>query len=90
MASQARRVVVKGRVQGVFFRDTCQREAQSRGVAGWVRNDEHGSVTAHFEGDAEAVAAMVEWARTGPRRAEVGDVQVREVEPEGCGDFAVQ
>ncbi|MGH8966187.1 MAG: acylphosphatase, partial [Actinomycetes bacterium] len=46
----ARRVVVHGRVQGVFFRDTCRREAQARGVAGWVSNRHDGTVEALFEG----------------------------------------
>ncbi len=90
MADMARRVVVQGRVQGVFFRDSCRREAKSRGVSGWVRNDERGSVTAHFEGDGDAVAAMVDWARSGPPRAEVEDVEIRDADPEDCSDFVVE
>lgn len=86
----AREVTVHGRVQGVFFRDTCTREATSRGVSGWVRNDDDGTVTAHFEGDADAVDAMVEWARSGPPRAQVEDVEVREAEPSGASDFTVR
>jgi acylphosphatase len=53
-----RRVIVHGRVQGVFFRDTTRRMAQSRGVSGWVRNNPDGTVEAAFEGEPEAVEAM--------------------------------
>ena len=66
-----RRVVVHGQVQGVFFRDTTRRQAESRGVAGWVRNRADGAVEAVFEGEPEAVESMLRLlparARTGPR-----------------------
>ena len=54
------RVVVHGRVQGVFFRDTVRRAARDRGVAGWVRNRRDGAVEAVFEGEPDAVEALVE------------------------------
>ncbi|MEW2135759.1 acylphosphatase [Streptomyces sp. NPDC005409] len=73
-----KRVIVSGTVQGVFYRDTCRREAVARGVSGWVRNLPDGDVEALFEGDEDAVAAMVRWARTGPPAAEVRAVEVRE------------
>ncbi|MFF8268525.1 acylphosphatase [Streptomyces sp. NPDC016562] len=73
-----KRVIVSGTVQGVFYRDTCRREAVARGVSGWVRNLPDGEVEALFEGDEDAVAAMVRWARTGPPEAEVRAVEVRE------------
>ena len=77
-------------MQGVFFRDSARRAAESRGVAGWARNREDGTVEAWFEGPDDAVAAMVEWARTGPSRAEVSSVDVDEVEPEGLTGFDVR
>ena len=77
-------------MQGVFFRDSARREAEARGVAGWVRNCSDGSVQAWFEGAPEAVLAMVEWARSGPSRAEVSRVDVEEVPPEGLSGFAVR
>jgi len=86
----ARRVVVHGRVQGVFFRDSTQREAESRGVAGWVTNRDDGAVEAHFEGAPDAVESMVEWARSGPSRADVTAVDVNDVEPEGLDGFDVR
>ena len=84
-----RRVIVHGRVQGVFFRDTTRRMAQSRGVFGWVRNNPDGTVEAAFEGEAEAVEAMVQFAREGPRGAAVETVEVIDAEPEGLTGFRV-
>jgi acylphosphatase len=89
-APVARRVVVHGSVQGVFFRDTTRRRAESRGVAGWVRNCPDGSVEAWFEGDGDAVDALLAFAREGPRGADVTDVEVHEVAPEGHSGFSVR
>ena len=85
-----RRVVVSGHVQGVFFRDTCRREAARHGVTGWVRNCPDGTVEAVFEGPEDAVAAMVAWARRGPAHAVVDDVRVTEEPPEGTDGFTVR
>ena len=82
-------VTVTGLVQGVFFRAETQQEAYRLGVAGWVRNRPDGSVAAHFEGEPEAVDAMVAWCREGPRRARVDDVDVRDAEPTGARRFEV-
>ena len=84
-----RRVVARGRVQGVFFRDSVRRRASELGVAGWVRNRPDGTVEAAFEGPPEAVEAMVRFAHTGPRGAEVAGVEVLEEEPEGESGFGV-
>lgn len=85
-----RRVVVSGSVQGVFFRDTCRRTAEARGVAGWVRNMRDGTVEAVFEGDPESVQQLVEWAHQGPPAAVVDAVSVTEEEPEGLSGFEVR
>ena len=84
-----RRVVVHGRVQGVFFRDTTRRKAESAGIAGWVANRDDGAVEAVFEGDPEAVEAIVRFAQQGPDRAEVERVETSEEEPEGLEGFRV-
>jgi len=86
----ARRVVVHGNVQGVFFRDSTRREAQRRGVAGWVRNCADGTVEARFEGSADAVEELVRWCREGPRHADVSGVDVSEVELEALEGFATR
>lgn len=85
-----RRVVIHGRVQGVFFRDTTRRHARSAGVAGWVANRPDGTVEAVFEGAPRAVEALVRFSRQGPRGAEVERVEVVEEAPEGCSGFSVR
>ena len=85
-----RRVVVHGRVQGVFFRDTTEREARGRGVGGWVRNRDDGAVEAVFEGSPEDVGALVEFCESGPRGAEVEHIETSEEDPEGLSGFEVR
>jgi acylphosphatase len=77
-------------VQGVFFRDTTRREAGRRGVAGWVRNCPDGTVEALFEGEPEAVEAMLAFCREGPRGAAVERVEVSDEEPQGLVGFEVR
>lgn len=74
-----RQIRVSGRVQGVGFRYALRREAQRNGVRGWVRNRLDGSVEALVQGEASAVARVVEWARRGPPAARVDEL--RESEP---------
>jgi acylphosphatase len=85
-----RRVVVHGHVQGVFFRDTTRREASRRGLSGWVRNRPDGAVEAVFEGPPADVEALVALCSTGPRGADVRDVEVFEEAPEGLSSFEVR
>jgi acylphosphatase len=83
------RVLVSGRVQGVFFRDACRQKAVEHGVSGWVRNLPDGRVEAVFEGKPEAVQQLVDWARHGPRRAAVTGIWVRAEQPEGLDTFEI-
>jgi acylphosphatase len=85
----ARRVVVHGRVQGVFFRETTRRRARRAGVAGWVRNNDDGSVEAWFEGEPDDVEVMVHFAEHGPSGAYVDRVDVEEVDPQDLHGFDV-
>jgi acylphosphatase len=85
-----RHVRAHGRVQGVFFRDSVRREAERRGVAGWARNCSDGTVEAVFEGDDDAVAALVDFCRRGPGHADVSSLDVVEEPPEGLSGFAVR
>ena len=80
-------MIVHGHVQGVFFRDTTRRQATARDVAGWVRNNHDGTVEAVFEGEPDAVDAMVRFAHEGPRGAVVQRVDVIEEQPEGLSGF---
>ena len=84
------RVLISGRVQGVFFRDACRRMAREHGVAGWVRNLPDGQVEAVFEGRPEDVDRLVAWARRGPSRAAVTDVAVQAEPPEGLSTFLIR
>ena len=89
-AKERRRVVVHGRVQGVAFRDATRRQASSRGVAGWVTNRSDGAVEAVFEGDPDDVRSLVEFAREGPRAADVDRVDETDEDPEGLSGFDVR
>lgn len=84
-----RRVVVHGLVQGVFFRDSCRREAQRAGVGGWVRNRPDGTVEALFEGPEDGVRQLLDWVRHGPAHARVDRVEVTEEQPSGHAGFAI-
>jgi acylphosphatase len=85
-----KRVIVSGRVQGVFFRDTTRQRAEAAGVAGWVRNTPDGAVEAVFEGEPGAVDELVEFCRRGPGRAEVAGIEVEEEQPEALSGFEVR
>jgi acylphosphatase len=82
-------VIVRGRVQGVFFRAETRDRAVSLGLGGWVRNNADGTVEAAFEGDRERVESMVAWCRRGPALAQVEDVDVTWEEPRGESEFGV-
>ena len=84
-----RRVVARGRVQGVFFRETTRRAAEEQGVAGWVRNRADGAVEAVLEGEEAAVEHVLEVMRSGPPGAVVERVDASEEEPRGERDFRV-
>jgi acylphosphatase len=88
---RAIRVRVTGRVQGVGFRAWTRRQAQRRGLAGWVRNEPDGSVAALIAGPPAAVEAMVGLLRAGPPGAAVAGVQIDEADASDAGrDFAVR
>jgi acylphosphatase len=85
-----RRLVIHGRVQGVFFRDSLRRLADEHRLAGWARNTWEGTVEAVLEGDPQAVERLVAFAREGPEGAQVERVDVHEEEPEGLSGFAIR
>jgi acylphosphatase len=85
-----RRVVVHGRVQGVWFRETTRLAAERRGVSGWVRNRPDGTVEAVLEGPDDAVESVVEACRRGPAGARVDRVDVSAEPPAGLSGFRVR
>lgn len=90
MAVLRRRLLISGRVQGVFFRDRCRRQAAASGVAGWVRNLPDGRVEVVAEGATEEVERLVSWCREGPRGASVTSVEVVDEPVEGLQGFFVR
>jgi acylphosphatase len=84
-----KRVRARGRVQGVFFRDSVRRAAEAAGVAGWAANRPDGTVEAVFEGHEGAVERLVELCRSGPGHAHVSQLDVAEEPPEGLTGFDV-
>ena len=83
-------VWVSGRVQNVWFRETCRREALARGVDGWVQNLADGRVEVVLEGSPAAVEAVAAWCHEGPARARVTRTDVQEELPVGESGFAVR
>ena len=69
-------LLIQGRVQGVWFRESMRREAERLGVTGWVRNTPDGAVEAVVQGPDEAVDALIEWARSGPPMARVDGIKI--------------
>jgi len=84
------RATVRGRVQGVFFREATRARALELGALGWVRNAEDGSVLVHAEGPEAAVEALLGFLREGPSAASVEGVEVERVEPQGHEQFAIR
>jgi len=88
---EARRYVVRGRVQGVGFRWFVEREAHLLGVSGWVRNNPDGSVEVLAQGTPEQLAGLHGRLREGPRASRVEDVQVSPTEPtENLNSFRIE
>ena len=85
----AKHLKISGRVQGVGFRYSLSKQAERRGVTGWVRNRRDGTVEAVVDGAADAVDALVAWARRGPRGAHVTEVQIAEI-PESFERFEMR
>lgn len=83
-------VMVHGRVQGVFFRDSVRERARAHGVSGWACNRADGAVEVVLEGPPEAVDRVVRFCEAGPSQARVDRVVVDEEEPEGLSEFEVR
>ncbi|MBZ5657708.1 MAG: acylphosphatase [Acidobacteriia bacterium] len=90
-SQQARRFLVRGRVQGVGFRWFVEREAAILQIAGWVRNNHDGSVEVLAQGTRDQLAGLHSRLREGPRAARVDEVEVSEAQPaEGLTSFRIQ
>ena len=76
MSSKRIRIIVAGKVQGVFFRQALKVMAKKNDVFGWVKNLKDGRVEAVLEGDEDKVSRLVEWSHGGPANARVEDVEI--------------
>jgi acylphosphatase len=84
------RLYISGRVQGVWYRESCREQADAAKVSGFVRNLADGRVHVEVEGRPAAVSRVVAWCREGPPRARVDDVDAAMMEPIGDAGFRVQ
>lgn len=85
-----RRLLIQGRVQGVFFRDCTRQRARSAGVAGWARNTAEGAVEVVLEGPPDAVRQVMAFCERGPRGARVDHVEAHDEQPEGLEGFEIR
>ena len=86
----AKRMRVRGRVQGVFYRATTKEEADKLGISGWVKNESDGSVSITAEGDPNKISKFTEWCKGGPIMARVDSLEEVIVDPSGATDFVVK
>lgn len=90
MGITTKQILVKGKVQGVFFRATAKDVAEENNLTGWVRNTSDGDVEALVTGEEENVSAFIRWCRQGPRRAEVAEVIVTPTALQSFSEFKVR
>lgn len=88
--TKAVHVVIRGRVQGVFYRGWTEERARKLGVDGWIRNRSDGAVEGLFSGPSDAVDALLDACRQGPPAARVDDIAVEPAEPMARGGFEVR
>ena len=83
------KLIIHGKVQGVFYRKTAAEQAQNLGLTGWVKNNPGGTVEMLIQGEEKSVLKMVEWCWEGPKNAVVTKVEHSETSPENYSDFKV-
>ena len=81
---------MRGRVQGVFFRDSVRERARAHGVSGWIWNRADGTVEAVLEGRPDHVERVVRFCKIGPRQASVAQIDVTDEQPEGLSGFEIR
>ncbi len=89
MEKAAAHIIVRGKVQGVWFRASAREKANDLDLAGWARNCSDGSVEIHAEGDEQGLEQFIAWCRQGPVSAEVSSVDFAWVATESLTTFAI-
>ena len=82
-------LIVRGLVQGVWFRAGTREQALKLGLCGWAKNCPDGTVEIHAEGEKESLEKLIEWCRTGPSVAVVSSLDIEWVEPQGLTTFEI-
>lgn len=82
-------LLIKGKVQGVFYRATAQKIAKQLGITGWVKNTDDGNVEVMATGDEPSVEKLIKWCKQGPKRAEVTDVIITPKPSEQFPEFSI-
>ena len=82
-------LIIKGKVQGVFYRATAKNVAQELGLTGWVKNTKEGNVEALAWGSDEKVQQFINWCRQGPSKAVVTDIEINFTNEEKFDDFRI-
>ena len=82
-------LLIKGTVQGVFYRATAKKEADALGLKGWIKNTKEGDVACMATGNEKAIEAFIEWCRKGPKRAIVTDVIITKAEGGIFSSFSI-
>ena len=83
-------LLIKGKVQGVFYRATAKDVAQTLDLCGWIKNTSEGHVEAIVSGSEKSLHQFIEWCRKGPEKAAVSSVQVTSIEDEAFVDFQIR
>ncbi len=83
------RLSISGKVQGVFYRASTKKVADSLGIRGWVKNERDGSVSAEIEGPEEKVLEMISWCKEGPGHASVKEVKQLKIDTQGYKSFDI-
>ena len=84
------RLLISGKVQGVFFRDYTQRQAESLGLTGWVKNLADGRVKTVIQGPKEKIKLMIDWCWQGPPLSRVENIEVKEIKAKKLNSFVVK
>ena len=87
----AKHILVKGKVQGVFFRKNTRQIAEALDITGWVKNTDDGDVEIFAQGDESKIEQLLSWCKQGPPRADVKDVEIIDERPDiSIKKFSVQ
>ena len=84
------RLVIKGKVQGVFYRANAKKTADENNITGWVQNTKEGNVEMMASGTQQALNTLIEWCKKGTTRAHVSEVQITEIKDETFNHFTIR